>query len=64
MQDKGKTLDALDVIQGTAEEKVVGMGWGTRRSPKQGQGCGHGTGYTSKPKTFKLSTINDLSNGV
>ena len=24
-----KTLDALDVVQGTAEDKVVGVGWGT-----------------------------------
>ncbi len=55
-----KTLDALDVVQGTAEDKVVGVGRGTRRSPKQGQVRGRGTGYTSKPNTFKLSTINDL----
>ncbi len=27
--DKGKTLDAMDVVQGMAEDKVVGMGWGT-----------------------------------
>ena len=51
MPDKGKTLDALDVVQGTAEDKVVGVRRGTRRSPKQGQVCGRGTGYTSKPKT-------------
>ncbi len=55
MPDEGKTLDALDVVQGTAENKIVGMGRGTRQSPKQGQGCGRGTGYMSKPKTFKLS---------
>ena len=64
MPDEGKTLDALDVVQGTAEDKVVGMRRGTRQSPKQGQVRGCGTGYTSKPKTFKLSTIKDLSNGV
>ncbi len=64
MPDEGKTLDALNVVQGTAEDKVVGVGQGTHRNPKQGQGCGRGTGYTSKPKTFKLSTIKDLSNGV
>ncbi len=64
MPDKGETLDALDVVQGMAEDKVVGMGRGTRQSPKQGQGHGRGTGYTSKPKIFKLSTIKDLSNGV
>ncbi len=62
--DEGKTLDVLNVVQGTAEDKVVGVGWGTRSSPKQGQGHGRGTGYTSKPKTFKLSTIKDLLNGV
>jgi hypothetical protein len=28
--DEGKTLDARDVVQGTAEDKVMGMGWGTR----------------------------------
>ena len=59
-----KTLDALDVVQGTAEDKVVGVRRGTRQSPKQGQVRGRGTGYTSKSKTLKLSTIKDLSNGV
>ncbi len=59
-----ETLDMLDVVQGTAEDKVVGVGRGTRQSPKQGQGRGLGMGYTSKLKTFKLSTIKDLSNGV
>jgi hypothetical protein len=29
-----KTLDALDVVQGTAEDKVVGVGRGTRQSPR------------------------------
>ena len=38
----------------------VGRGSGNGR----GQGRGRETGYTSKPKTFKLSTIKDLSNGV
>ncbi len=64
MPDEGKTLIALDVVQGIAKDKVVGMGRGTRQSPKQGQGREHGMGYTSKPKTFKLSAIKDLSNGV
>ena len=64
MPDKGKTLDVLDVVQGTAKDKVMGVGRGKRQSPKQGQGRGRGTGYTSKPKTFKLSTIKNLSNGV
>jgi hypothetical protein len=32
-----KTLDALDVVQGTAEDKVVGVRRGTRQSPKQGR---------------------------
>ncbi len=27
---KGQTLDALDVVQGTAKDKVVGVGRGTR----------------------------------
>ncbi len=35
MPDEGKTLDALDVVQGTAEDRVVGVGGGTRRSSKQ-----------------------------
>jgi hypothetical protein len=30
----GKTLDALDMVQGTAEDKVVGVGRGTRLSPR------------------------------
>ena len=30
----GKTLDALDVVQGMAEDKVVGLGRGTRQSPR------------------------------
>jgi hypothetical protein len=54
LPDVGKTLDALDMVQGTAEDKVVGLGRGTLRSPKQGQGRGHGTGYTSKPKNYKI----------
>jgi hypothetical protein len=32
--DEGKTLDALDVVQGTAEDKVVGVGRGTLQSPR------------------------------
>jgi hypothetical protein len=52
------------VVQGTAKDKVMGMGRGTRQSPKQGQGRGRETEYMSKPKTFKLSTIKDLLNGV
>ncbi len=35
MPDEGKTLDALDVVQGMAKDKVAGVGRGTRRSPKQ-----------------------------
>jgi hypothetical protein len=27
--DEGKTLDARDMVQGTAKDKVVGVGWGT-----------------------------------
>jgi hypothetical protein len=27
--DEGKTLDATDVVQGTAKDKVVGVGRGT-----------------------------------
>ncbi len=75
MPDKGKTLDVLDVVQGTAKDKVVGVGRGTRQSPRHSKiicenfvdakrGCnfvnwestvgrGHGTGYTSKPKTLQ-----------
>jgi hypothetical protein len=30
LPDEGKTLDAMDVVQGTAEDKVVGVGRGTR----------------------------------
>ncbi len=56
MPDESETLDVLDIVQRTAKDKVVGMGRGTRRSPKQGQGRGLGMGYTLKPKTFKLST--------
>ncbi len=42
MPDEGKNLDALDVVQGTAEDKVVGVGRGTHRSPKQSTRCqGH-----------------------
>ncbi len=52
MPDEGKTLDTLDVVQGTAEDKVVGVGRGTRQSPKQGQGRGRRMGYTSKCEYF------------
>jgi hypothetical protein len=34
LPDKGETLDALDVVQGTAKDKVVGVGRGTHRSPR------------------------------
>ncbi len=34
LPDKGKTLDAMDVVQGTAEDKVMGVGRGTRQSPR------------------------------
>ncbi len=34
MPDEDKTLEALDVVQGTAEDKVVGVGQGTRRSQR------------------------------
>jgi hypothetical protein len=30
LPDKGKTLDATDVVQGMAKDKVMGVGWGTR----------------------------------
>ncbi len=29
LPDEGKTLDKTDVVQGTAEDKVVGVGRGT-----------------------------------
>jgi hypothetical protein len=38
LPDKGKTLDELDVVQGMAEDKVMGVGRGTHQSPKQAQG--------------------------
>ncbi len=34
LPDKGKTLDATDVVQGMTKDKVVGVGWGTRQSPR------------------------------
>jgi hypothetical protein len=34
LPEEGKTLDALDVVQGTAENKVVGVGRGTCQSPR------------------------------
>jgi hypothetical protein len=34
LPDEGETLDAMDVVQGTAEDKVVGMGQGTHQSPR------------------------------
>ncbi len=30
LPDEGESLDATDMVQGTAKDKVVGMGWGTR----------------------------------
>jgi hypothetical protein len=34
LPDEGKTLEATDVVQGMAKDKVVGVGRGTRRSPR------------------------------
>ncbi len=34
LQDEGKTLDALDMVQGTAKDKVEGVGRGTHLSPR------------------------------
>jgi hypothetical protein len=46
--DEGKTLDALDMVQGTAEDK----------------GRGRGTGYTTKPKTSKVGLCKELENNI
>jgi hypothetical protein len=45
-----KTLDALDVVQGPAEDKVVGVGRGTRRSPRRQR-----LGYVRSWKTTYLT---------
>ena len=34
MPDEGETLDVLGAVQGTAEDKVVGVGQGTGQSPR------------------------------
>jgi hypothetical protein len=43
LPDEGKTLDATDVVQGTAEDKVMGVGMG----------------YTSEPKTLKVGLCKE-----
>jgi hypothetical protein len=35
LPDKGETLDVLGAVQGTAEDKVMGVGRGTRPSPRR-----------------------------
>ncbi len=54
--DKGKTLDAKDVVQGTAEDKVVGVGRGTRRSPRHRR-----LGYVRRLGTFSSNIYFKLS---
>ncbi len=56
--DEGETLDATDVVQGTAKDKVVGVGWGTRRSPR------HRTlGYVRRLDTFSSNIQGPIERG-
>ncbi len=47
LPDEGKTLDATDVVQGTAKDKVVGVGRGTGQSPRHQR-----LGYVRRLDTF------------
>jgi hypothetical protein len=47
LPDEGITLDAMDMVQGMAEDKVVGVGRGTRQSPRHQR-----LGYVRRLDTF------------
>ncbi len=57
--NEGKTSDAVDVVQGTAEDKVVGVGWGTRQSPRHRR-----LGYVSRLDTFSSNLQGPIKWGA
>ncbi len=57
--DEGETLDAMDVVQGTAEDKVVGMGRGTRWSPRHQR-----LGYLRRLDTFSSNIQGPIEQGA
>ncbi len=59
LPDEGKTLDATDVVQGTAKDKVMGVGRGTRRSPRHRR-----LGYVRRLDTFSSNIQGPIERGV
>jgi hypothetical protein len=59
LPDKGKTLDAMDVVQVTAKDKVVGVGRGTRRSPRHRR-----LGYVRRLDTFSSNIQGTIKWGA
>ncbi len=57
--DEGKTLDVTDVVQGTAENKVVGVGRGTRQSPRHRR-----LGYVRRLDTFSSNIQGPIKWGA
>ncbi len=57
--DKGETLDATDVVQRTAEDKVVGVGRGTHRSPRHQR-----LGYVRRLDTFSSNIQGPIEQGA
>jgi hypothetical protein len=59
LPDEGKTMDAMDVVQGMAKDKVVGMGWGTRQSPRHRR-----LGYVRRLDTFSSNIQGPIERGA
>ncbi len=57
--DRGETLDATDMVQGTAEDKVVGVGGGTRQSPRHQR-----LGYVRRLDTFSSNIQGPIKRGA
>jgi hypothetical protein len=57
--DKSKTLDVMDVVQGMAEDKVMGVGWGTSQSPRHRR-----LGYVRRLDTFSSNIQGPIKQGA
>jgi hypothetical protein len=59
LPEEGKTLDAMDVVQRTAKDKVVSMGRGTCRSPRHQR-----LGYVRRLDTFSSNIQGPIKQGA
>ncbi len=58
LPDEDKTLDAMDVVQGTAKDKVVGVEQGTCRSPRHQR-----LGYVRRLDTYSSNIQGPIERG-